>query len=338
MSINVSLDPGLLAEFIKQLREHGDPGPTVREIWAEYRRARSSVLRSWRTGVQTRAECHILPYFGERLAMDLTAADIDAYREKRRGERPLRGGRLQPNEARMPRAAASTAASTRNREVMLLLTMLRFAVRRKLIPSNPLAGIEMEQENNIRPVVVAEADFARILGRCQNAQLRAFVSVVYDSGMRRTEAAGLKWSQVRFEEGLIYLGAHQTKTRRARVVLLSDRAAEALKALSRRGDHVFANEQTGLPYDASWLYEGFKVAVEKAGVRGPNGERVWLHDLRRSFVTLARRRGIAESTIMQMSGHSSSSVFRRYSINSLEDVRAARGVLEAARSQEGGAR
>lgn len=331
----------LIADVLAALRAPAAPvddGPTVAAIWEQYRAARQTALRSWRTGVETRAVTHVLPYFGERPAMSLTAADVDAYRAKRRSERPMRGGRLAVNVPRPARAAATTAAGTRNREVMVLMTMLRFAVRRKLIPTNPLAGIEMEPEDNVRPVVIDEPEFHRILRHVRTAVLRAFVLTVYDSGMRRAEAAALKWPQVQFDEGLIYLAAHQTKTRQARIVHLSERAAAELRKLPRTSPFVFANERTGRPYDPSWLYEGFKRAADKAGVRGPNGERVWLHDLRRSFVTLARRRGIAESTIMLCSGHRSGSVFRRYSINSLEDVRAARDVLEQARASAGGAR
>ena len=39
-------------------------------------------------------------------------------------------------------------------------------------------------------------------------------------------------------------------------------------------------------------------AVRKAGLHG-----LWSHDLRRSFVTRARKAGVAESVVMRMSGH-----------------------------------
>jgi integrase len=41
---------------------------------------------------------------------------------------------------------------------------------------------------------------------------------------------------------------------------------------------------------------------------------VWVHDLRRSFVTLARRSGLPESVVARFSGHRTAAVFKRYNI------------------------
>jgi len=59
-------------------------------------------------------------------------------------------------------------------------------------------------------------------------------------------------------------------------------------------------------------------------------ENVWFHDLRRSFVTNARKRGVSESVVMKMSGHRTRNVFDRYNIVSEEDLRDAVAKIEAA--------
>jgi hypothetical protein len=58
---------------------------------------------------------------------------------------------------------------------------------------------------------------------------------------------------------------------------------------------------------------------------------VHLHDLRRSYATLARRRGIPESVVMKQGGWRTSSVFRRYNIIDEQDVLDAARVMEVAR-------
>jgi len=59
----------------------------------------------------------------------------------------------------------------------------------------------------------------------------------------------------------------------------------------------------------------------------------WFHDLRRSFVTRARRMGVPESVVMRMSGHKTRAVFDRYNIVSEEDLREAVARIEAGKCE-----
>ncbi len=56
---------------------------------------------------------------------------------------------------------------------------------------------------------------------------------------------------------------------------------------------------------------------------------MWFHDLRRGFVTRARRLGVPESVVMRMSGHRTRAVFDRYNIVSEGDLRDAVARIEA---------
>jgi len=70
-------------------------------------------------------------------------------------------------------------------------------------------------------------------------------------------------------------------------------------------------------------------AWKAAGLSG-----VWFHDLRRSFVTNARRYGVSESVVMRMSGHKTRAVFERYNVVAAEDLRDAVRRIEGARLRQ----
>ena len=90
---------------------------------------------------------------------------------------------------------------------------------------------------------------------------------------------------------------------------------------------MLAHPETGTRWeDARKL---FKRACRKLGL-----DHVWFHDLRRSFVTNARRRGVAESVVMRMSGHRTRNVFDRYNIVEDEDVKNAVKVIEAGAARD----
>src|SRR5262249_44812695 len=116
----------------------------------------------------------------------------------------------------------------------------------------------------------------------------------------------------------IHLAPQDTKGGESRLVVLTERVKAAQKDLPRglRDGHVFLNPATGEAWQD--IRKMFYQACRKAKLQG-----LWFHDLRRSFVTNARRRGIPESVVMRMSGHRTRNVFDRYNIVSDEDLKAA---------------
>lgn len=103
---------------------------------------------------------------------------------------------------------------------------------------------------------------------------------------------------------------------------------EMLAALPRStSGYVFVNPKTNRPWNQ--IRKVFARARDKAEL-----PHIWFHDLRRGFITNARRRGVPESVIMRMSGHKTRAVFERYNIVNDEDLRAAVATIEAGREAE----
>lgn len=261
---------------------------------------------------------------GARDPMSLTATDVDLWRSHR--------------YAQTTRLGKEPSPATINREVMMLARVLNFAVGRRRIPRNPLLGEDIfEEEDNAREVVIDEAGFEEILLRLgDNPVIRAFVTMAFDSGMRMTEVLLCRWSWLDRGRGYITIPGAVAKNGRQRIADYTDRTMNAVDELPRAlgPDHVFINQDTASLYDRRWLYELYCRAVEASGVRGPNGEMPVFHDLRRSWITLARRRGIPESEIMAKSGHVDHAVFRRYSIVGDEDLKRSRERMEEGRRND----
>ncbi len=259
---------------------------------------------------------------GDRDPLTLTPEDPDAYRVWRYSTTTRRKG------------PPSTA--TVNRELMTLLRVLNFAASRKTIPFNPLRGVESEDEDNVREVVVEEDGFERIVAAFSHPRMAALATLAFDSGMRKTELLCSRLSWLDDRRGRVYIPGAVAKNGEARVADLSPRAWAAISALPRilGTDLIFANPETKLPYDGRWVHELFVRAVRTSGVTGRDGTPPRLHDLRRSWITLARRRGIKETVIMAKSGHKDHKVFRRYSIVEDQDIVDSFALMEQGRARE----
>jgi integrase len=273
---------------------------TVRAAWEAFEPVCKRDNRSWKT-TEARAR-RVVEHLGNRRAETLTLRDVDAFRERRARDKGRKKDR--------------PAVATVNREVSVLRQILTYAVKCGDLDRNPLSGVAMLDEDNIRDVVVSEAEFKTLVDAAE-APLKPILVTAYDTGMRKREVLDLRWNQVDLKDGTIRLAASDTKTKQPRIIVLTSRVKAALQALPRStSGYVFVNPEKNKPWNH--IQKVFDRAKAEAKL-----EKIWFHDLRRSFVTNARRRGIPESVVMKMSGHRTREVFTRYNIIEEEDIRVA---------------
>jgi integrase len=313
-----ALEHKMLAEafegrFFDRVKE---PTATVRELWSEYEPITKRDNDSWQSDVGRSA--HLIRLLGDRRASRLTRGDVEEYRTKRQAETTRRGG--------------TPAPGTLDREVELLKRVINYAVACGRLPTNSIAGVKLLRVPNVRRVVLDEEAFQRLLTKAE-AWLRPILLVAFDTGMRKSEVLNLRWSQLDLKAGAVRLGAEDTKTDEPRVVYLTERVLRTLAEQPRllHADYVFVNPATGRPY--ADIQGAVERAREASGLGG-----VWVHDLRRSFVTLARRSGLPESVVARFSGHRTPAVFKRYNIVEEQDLKAAVEVLNRSRASTGSAR
>lgn len=286
-----------------------EPTATVRQLWTEYEPITKRDNDSWQSDVGRAA--HLVRLLGNRRASRLTRGDVEEYRTKRQAEKTRR--------------AEAPSPATLDREVELLKRLLNYSVACGRLAENPVARVKLLRVPNTRRVVVDEEAFQRLSVKAE-AWLRPILLVAFDTGMRKSEVLNLRWSQLDLKAGAARLEAEDTKTDEPRVVYLTERVLRTLSEQPRllHADFVFVNPVTGRPY--ADIQGAAERAREAAGLSG-----VWVHDLRRSFVTLARRSGLPESVVARFSGHRTAAVFKRYNIIEEQDLKAAVEVLNRTR-------
>lgn len=327
------MDAETRAFLRRKLAEIESEPVTVAELWPAFVLANKGRLRSWRDHAQ-RWRDHVEPAFGARRAGEVRPADVDVYRASR--------------------LALGAAQATVNREIALLRRLLRFSARRGTIAESKLHGQGMTaeliwREENVRRTVVEDSPAARItlgeLLREAGQRLAAFILLLHRSGMRRTEASRLREDDIDRLHGVALVHDVDTKGGESgRYVPLFPDVLAALDALprvdgsacifvSRRRRRVDGELVSGAPeHPDAWTHR-FGRLVRRLKIDGPDGPP-WLHDLRRSFVTLSRRRGEDTTSIMKITGHATDIAFRRYNIFSLADILATKARLETARAAE----
>jgi integrase len=236
----------------------------------------------------------------------------------------------------LSRMKAGAAAATARNEVAALhrgFVLAHRAGRLQQVPHFEMPDVT----GNARQGFIGDAELQRLLVHLP-PYMRAFTEAGYITGMRRGELRNLQWKSVDWQSGTIRLEANETKNRRPRVwpfaqhprlaELIREQREETTRREKRAGalcEWVFHREGR----QVTWYYDGWRSACKRAGLPA-----LLFHDLRRSAIRNMVGAGIGEHVAMTLSGHRTSSTFRRYNIVSGDDQREAVRKLAAHRSGE----
>jgi integrase len=209
--------------------------------------------------------------------------------------------------------------ATTNRYLQILRGMFYRAIDWEVIPGpNPLRKVKFAREGmKIRPLT--EDEIGKILAAAKAISMKPetpIQRVIYDmlmlilnTGLRRSEALGLRWDDVRGVE-IRVIG----KGSKFRAVPLNAAALEVLRRQPRAGPYVF-----DLPNRASGsLMRRTMETIEKR-----TGVHSGLHLFRHAFATRLLAAGVDIVTISEILGHSRMSVSLLYSHSNPEQKRKA---------------
>jgi integrase/recombinase XerD len=224
--------------------------------------------------------------------------------------------------------------SAQRTRLRIVATFFSWAVRQHHLPANPAADLEMPREPRFLPrFVLSRSDMAAILAQPdlstpKGLRDRAIMEVLYSTGMRRTELAGLKLYDIERERGLILI--REGKGRRDRYLPLGAAAvgwidrylADVRPGLIIEPDagFLFLN-LTGEPLGAGGLGYELRQHITAAGI----AHRGSCHLFRHAFATHLLEAGCDIRFIQEMLGHAkldTTAIYTRVTVGTLKAMHA----------------
>jgi integrase len=238
--------------------------------------------------------------------------------------------------AAMLRALRSRSLSeaTCKNTLGVLGAIYRLARARRAVTRSPLDELDPGERPRPRPGEsrrLDEAELALLVAHAAPGPYRGLVAVLAYTGCRISEALALRWGDdFDFVESELTIGGQLSRATRTtpakRIprkgfapayqalmfpalehILVEQLAGEQAAGRGRDSDFVFCNPTTGLPL----VQRNAGKAVADAGLEAGLGH-VTPHTLRRSFASLAARRGVDPVQAARMTGHSLDTWTRHY--------------------------
>jgi len=244
---------------------------------------------------------HLREFFGLDRAIDITPDRVRAYQVHRLEEK--------------------ASHATVNREVACLGRMLTLALNAGKLSRRP--RLQMLEGERVRQGFLEHGDFLVLLSKLPD-HLKPVVEFLYLSGWRKGEVLKLEWRDADLQGRVIRLRIENSKNKERRVLPLAGRLWEIIqdRARERRLDCPYVFHHNGQKigeFRKSW-----KTACKLSGLNG-----VIVHDLRRCAARNLSRAGVPESVAMEITGHKTRSMYRRYRIVDERDLREATERLQA---------
>jgi integrase len=203
-----------------------------------------------------------------------------------------------------------------NRVLTVVKTVFRFALSRDWIEASPIEGIAKPNVESERDRVLSMDEIKRIwiASELTGYPFAHFLRILILTAQRRTEVAGMRWTDIDLEAATWTLGSAETKSDRAHLVPLPSPAVTILQVVPRLGDFLFTT-------DGETHFKGYskgKATLDQYITATGGALEPWtLHDLRRSAATHMVRLGVSETTVARVLNHARQGVTARvYALHS----------------------
>jgi len=224
------------------------------------------------------------------------------------------------------------AFSSQRQRLQKVKNFFRWLTRENVIPSNPASELEMPRiERRIPRAILSESEVEKVLARADIVEVvglrdRAIMEVLYSTGIRRFELAGLDLVDIEPARGV--LTVRQGKGKKDRVVPIGERALTWVaryldkarpELVAPPGAPALFLSERGERLTPTYLTQHIRLYVHGAKL-GKSGS---CHIFRHSMATLMLEGGADVRLIQEILGHadmSTTAIYTRVSIRHLKRV------------------
>lgn len=213
---------------------------------------------------------------------------------------------------------AGASRSLTNYVLKEVKCVFTYALHMGTIKANPFAGLKMRRVIKKRKEALTHEEVDRLLSEAKygNHPYYYIWLLTVSLGLRRSELAGLKWLDIDFEQGLIYLRRQLIpgeglvdflKDREERVVAIPEHLIPTLKEMKLKSKTDFVIET-----DCTYWKDGKQAVVLKEFCQQIGIKVVTHHQLRATHITLALIDGVPLGIVKENVGHAKLSTTDAY--------------------------
>jgi integrase/recombinase XerD len=202
---------------------------------------------------------------------------------------------------------------------------LRFFYQNTLHRKIEIDRIPLPRYEKKLPVILSKAEVKAVLEAPRNLKHRAMLAAMYGAGLRVSEVANLKVSDLDRQRRVIWVRGG--KGRKDRQVMLAEPLREVLAAYwrwKRPTEWMFPGKKPDCPIGTSSIFRACVKAARKAGITKP----IHPHSLRHAFATHLLDEGVNLLVIQTLLGHTHLKTTAGYLHLSDSAVRSTRSPLE----------
>jgi integrase len=268
-------------------------------------------FRAWRE-----SKPEVLEYQQQTFEKELALRKLRA--ENGSGKK-LSPARLKEIETAAREWVKNATKATTNRRLGILCAMFNRAAKEELISKSdvPVSFCLWPNADNVKTNKFTEEQFEAITNK-MSLHLRPFLLFLYNTGMRRGQAKAMRWDMVDENNSLMIPGKY-TKNGQPFPLPLADEDgtpwdwSKAIVETTNRphGEPIFDTTNLNREWREVCHELGLGIYDKKANAyRGAS-----LHDFRRTAASNMLATGqVSEGEAMQITGHKTSSMFKRYGI------------------------